>query len=288
VLTAFCDLERVPVSYDVVTWIVRAMMERDARKCSRLHVVFVPKEDGLGGFSRHWGPHDEHAARWRLWHIAIPACVLAGATVTLAPSRDFAKNSITRLDSWWWPEERSHLAAPIMSAARAGVSIPKLRASPAARRYVSEWLLSEQRPVVTLTIRRQANDQARNSSREEWSKLAAWLASSRCVVWLDDTNDALSQGRGFAELDLDLRLALYERAVMNIVGNNGPAALLWHSAAPYLRVAAGEPSDWSENLGLAQGEQVPWADQNQVLAYSPATFESMRDAFQRLEEQWKR
>lgn len=280
VLTAVYDLERGPVSYDFITWLVRAMMERAVRGCDALHVVIVPKEDGLGGFSRHWGPHDEHAARWRLWHIVIPACVLARATVSLAPARKYALR-MTNAGECWAPTERVHLAAPIMEAARRGQQIPLLGATEGARSYVRGWLASLTRPVVTLTLRRQPNDPARNADEPAWEEFGQWLATQGYeVIMLYDTHAALLEGRGYAELDIDLRLALYERAAMNVVGNNGPAALLWHSAAPYLRVAAGLPSDWGSNLGLAQGEQVPWAKRNQRLVYGPDSFSVMREAFQ--------
>jgi hypothetical protein len=277
-LTAFYDLERGPVSFDFVTWLVRALMERDARACSALHVVVVPKEDGLGGFSRNWGPHDEHAARWRLWHIVAASCPLARATLTIAHRRAQAERLCH--GAYWWPPERVHLVAPIMAAARKGVSIPLLGATEGARRYVRAWLAAVPRPVVTLTLRSQENDPARNAAVAEWAGLECWLAERGYeVVTLNDTNLALARGHGYAELDPDLRLALYERAEMNVVGNNGPAALLWHSAAPYLRVGAGIPADWGTNLGLAQGEQVPWARPGQRLVYGPDTFDVMREAF---------
>ncbi|MDZ4253983.1 MAG: hypothetical protein U1A72_15545 [Sulfuritalea sp.] len=278
-LTAFYDLEFGPVSFDFVTFLVRAMMERDRRGCDGLHVVVVPHEAGLGGFSRHWGPHDEAATRWRLWHIVVAACPLAGATVTLAATREQARKMSYRAEHSWAPEGKAHLAAPIMDAARKGTPVPRLAATEAARRYVDAWLVREGRKVVTLTMRRQSNDPARNADRAAWLALAAWLEKvGYCVVTLDDAHDALCKGRGYVELDVDLRLALYERAAMNVVGNNGLAALLWHSAAPYLRVAAGLPAEWKANIGLAQGEQIPWATRDQVLMYAPDTFEAMRAA----------
>lgn len=275
ILTAFCDLNICPVSYDFITWLVRAMLERDAQGCEGLHVVFVPKEDGLGGFARHWGPHDEAATRWRLWHICVAACPLARATVTLAPNLEYATERLPL----WISREREHLAKPLVEASRKGVKIPKLRATEAARRYIASWLKGSG-PVVTLTMRKQTNDTARNSDRGAWDQFAAWLRErGYVVVSLDDTNEALAQGRGYAELDIDLRLALYEHAEMNVVGNNGPAALLWHSDAPYMRIGSGIPADWTTNLGLAQGEQIPWAASDQRLVYAPDTFEAMRDHF---------
>ena len=52
-LTAFCDLKYCPCSFDFAVFLVRAMMERDARGCDGLHVVLVPLETGLGGFARN-------------------------------------------------------------------------------------------------------------------------------------------------------------------------------------------------------------------------------------------
>ena len=285
-LTAFYDLEHGQVSYDFITWLVRALMVKAERGCDRLHVVIVPKENGLGGFSRHWGPHDEHATRWRLWHIVIPACALAGATVSLAPSHQWAcdLNADSSRDdgSSWWPEGKAHLAKDLVAAARRGETIPVLCATEAAKRYVSGWLANERGRVITLTLRRQENDPARNADREQWNWLRALLGAKGVrVVWLDDTHLALGEGRGYAELDIDLRLALYERADLNIVGNNGPAALLWHSRAAYVRICAGMPADWTSNLGLKQGEQLPWARGYQRLAYQPDTSAAMREEIER-------
>lgn len=278
-LTAFYDLAHGPVSYDFITWLVRARMIANVAKCPLLHVVLVPNEGGLGGFSRHWGPHDEAATRWRLWHICMPAVQFVGATVTLADSR--AQADRLEIGITWRSEGKAHLARHLVEAAKKGLQIPLLSASGAARRYIADWLGSETQPVVTLTLRRQDNDTARNSDLDAHKQMADWLRARGCAVHvLGDSHIALQNGRGYAELDIDLRLALYERAAMNIVGNNGPAALLWHSAAPYLRMGAGTVADWSSNLGLAQGEQVPWARAGQRCVYAPDSFSAMREAFE--------
>ena len=281
--TAFYDLALGPVSFDFVTWLVRAMRERDKAGCGALHVVIVPKEDGLGGFSRHWGNHDAAAARWRLWRIVIGACPLAEATVTLAQSR--AQAELLRHGRFWWPEERAHMAGWMVEAARRGEAVPELRPTAAAVRYVGAWLNGEKRKVVTLSIRWQDTDYRRNTSAEDWSKFAQWLeARGYRVVVLDDANEALSSGRGYAEMDPDLRLALYQRAEMNCIGQNGPAILLWHSAAPFLYFNAALPADpyaahWEKHLGLRKGDQLPWAAANQRLVYREDTFENMTEEF---------
>src|SRR3954468_7100627 len=145
-LTAFYDLEHGPVSFDFVTWLVRAMKERDRRGCKGLPAVIVPEDRGLGGFSGNWGKHDEPSARWRLWHIVIASCPLAGATVTLAYSKAHAQQ--LRIGECWWPEGKAHFMGPLVDAARNGESIPRLRATEAARRYVAAWI--GERRLVTM------------------------------------------------------------------------------------------------------------------------------------------
>jgi hypothetical protein len=281
-LTAFYDLHHGPVSYDFVTWLVRAMMERDARGCERLHVVIVPKEDGAGGVARHWGEHDVLAVKWRLQHIVLASCPLADATVTLAASRE--QSHRLAAEPYWRPQDKAHLAGPIVELARAGKRVPYLQASGAACRYVRESLRGLKRPIVTLTLRHQATHPDRNSNRGAWEAFAAWLDHEGYdVLTLEDTNDALAEGRGYAELDPDLRLALYEHAAMNCLVSNGPGELLRFSGAPYLQfgVGLGEwRAHYEKHLALKTGEQLPWAHKDQRLVYRPDEFGVLTEEFQ--------
>lgn len=284
-LTAFLDLEFCPVSFDALVFLARARIQAAGRQ---LHVVIVPKEDGLGGFSRHWGGHDEAAARWRLWHIVIAACPLAECTVTLAATRKFAEGIFSGrapADSWW-PEGKTHFIGPIVRAARDGVKVPLFRATQAAKRYVGAHLGGGDR-VITLTLRNHHNDPARNADKVAWDKFARHLLDDgRRIVVLDDTNDALNAGRGYYEADIDLRLALYESAVMNVVGNNGPAELMKLSSAPYMAFDLPTSGDWAKHLekysAMKVGDQIPWATPNQRLVYKPSTFANLREEFERL------
>jgi hypothetical protein len=286
-LIAFYDLEHGPVSFDFVTWLVRAMKEQVECDCERLHIVIVPKENGLGGFSRNWGKHDEHAARWRLWHIMVAACPLAGATVTVASTRSQAEDMSDPPGRFWWPQGKAHFMGPLVTAARRGEAIPKLRATEAARRYVAAWLESENATgkTITLTMRKQDTDPGRNSDVGAWYELDNRIRNTGRLfpVLLDDTNEALAGGRGYAELDPDLRLALYEQAAMNFIGNNGPQELLKFSAAPYRIVGLGL-EEWREHFRkyfhMEYGQQLPWAGPQQRLVYEPDTFEVLKREFE--------
>ena len=283
-LTAFYDLEYGPVSYDFLTFLLRAMKVRDQMMLDGLHVVIVPKEDGLGGFARHWGKHDEHAARWRLWHIVVASCPLAKATVTVAATRKQAQDIASWTGAVWWPEGKAHFIGPLVEAARKGEMIPKLQATEGARRYVGQWLPDDGQKIVTLTTRHQDTSPDRNSDPEAWELFEDWLMDKNYrVINVEDSNDALGRGQGYAELDPDLRLALYERADMNCIANNGPQDLLKFSAAPYLAFGQAPTVEWQAHFRkyftLEPGEQLPWARADQRLIYKPDTFENMKAAF---------
>jgi hypothetical protein len=282
ILTAFCDLQFCPVSYDFITFLERARLERDRRKCDGLHVVLVPLDGGLAGFSRHWGKHDAASTTWRLWHIVVASCPLAGATVTVAPSRSHAERM--KDGEFWWPEKKAHFMGPLVDASRKGESIPMLRATDAAKRYVAKWL--GKRKVVTVTLRSQNTDSERNSDRESWIAFTDWLEQERGqqVIVIEDSNVALGMGEGYATLDPDLRLALYEQAVMNVIGNNGPQELLEFSEAPYIIVGLALTDGWKDHwrryFHMEPGEQLPWARKDQRMVYQPDTFEVLKKEFE--------
>lgn len=282
-LTAFYDLIHGPVSYDFVTWLVRARFIANQRGLEGLHVVIVPKEDGLGGFARHWGEHTEAATRWRLQHIVVASCPLMKATVTVAPTRDMAIRLMRSEDDTWWPEGKAHFMGPLVKASKEGAAIPRLKATDQAREYVNAWLAPYGKPVVTLTQRSQTTDPGRNTNSSEWALLADWLvAQGYKVVGLFDSHVELAGGRGYAVLSPDLRLALYEYAKVNVVGNNGPQELLKFSDAPYVAMGQALTPGWKDHFrkyfGMEVGEQLPWARDDQRLVYEPDTFENMKRA----------
>jgi hypothetical protein len=286
VLTAFCDMQFCPVSYDFATWLVRAMKARDDGGYEGLHVVLVPVENGLGHIARHWGKHDEAATMWRLWHIVIPICQFARATVALAASRwqasvlkDAANGMV------WWPEGKAHFMGPLVEASRRGEAIPRLRATAAARRYVAQWFKPDA-SIITITMRRQDTDPDRNSNLAAWKQFTESLPEKYTSICIGDSNMALGGIDIFSpELDVDMRLALYERAAMNLIGNNGPSELLKFSDCPYLSfgqaLTPGWQDHWRKYFGMQPGEQLPWARPDQRLICRPDSFEVLQEEFEK-------
>lgn len=279
VLTAVYDLRTGPIAYDFVTWLVRARLEQQRAKAEQLHVVLLPNLGGLGDFARHWGSHDAEDTRWRLWNIVMPACALANATVTLAPTRDTEQLP----EPLWYDPGKSHLLGPLVQAAREGERIPQLAPSVAAQRYANRW--ARDGHLVTITLRHNNPTDGRDSS-DAWLPFVTWLRARHFTpVIVPDTAHVLRYAEGcLAALSIDLRAALYRVARMNCFVNNGPLVLAWHTGAPYIAFNAALPEDvwrehWRTKLLLNTGDQIPWATTQQRLVYKADSLETLMSEF---------
>ena len=291
-LTAFYDLDVGPVSYDFIVFIIKAELERKRVGADCLHVVIVPGV-GPGGMRDKSGFYDQHEAKFRLWNICIPACALIGATVTLATDWVQAERLGSRSSAGVWPNDwdhqtlrtRPHLIGGIVKAAHAGTPIPRLQASEHARRTVRK--LWAGRKVVTMT-RRNTYLGDRNTSDEQWAAAAMHFADKGFAVYtIRDVSKALAQGGGFAELSIDLRMAMYQEATLNLQANNGSASLCWFSETPYLMFDAGVGETEKEWRGLFVDEGVPWgaswpwATPKQRIVYKRSTRDVIIEEFER-------
>ena len=283
-LTAFYDLEIGPVSYDFVVFLVKAELERKRIGADRLHVVIVPGA-GPGGFRDKSKFYDEHEAKFRLWNICIPACALIGASVTLAADWAQAGLLASRSGAGVWPVDwdrqtlrtRPHLVGSLITAAKVGTPIPRLQASAHARRVVRKLFAG--RSVVTMT-QRHTYLSARNTVPTEWRKAQEHISGRGfAVLDINDVGVALAKGGGFAELSIDLRMAVYQEAALNLQANNGAASLCWFSEKPYRMFDAGvgdTREEWRglfEDQGLPWGASWPWVTPHQRIVYERSTAE---------------
>lgn len=283
-LVAFLDLSVCPVSFDAVIFMAQAEMQRRAIRAERLHVVFV-------GEMRRKSQYDVAEGEWRLHNIVLPAAHLFRATHTLAMDWDQARR-IASHHAWLnWPPDwieqtlnlRHHLVGGMIKRASSGEAIARPWASEHARRKVREWMTGR---AVTMTVRDADYLSERNSDATLWGNVGRAIAERGFTVYrIGDTTRALEIGSGYAELNLDLRMAMYEHAKFNIVANCGPASLCWLSDRPYIMAGAGYPADEWDGLfveqGLPLGANWPWALPNQTLLYGKETAEQVIAEFDR-------
>ena len=169
----------------------------------------------------------------------------------------------------------------------------KFQAGPAAHQYVERWLQnryeSEQVPAfITITVRRSSyhpdrnNDEFMGAVLEQLWVRGILARTLQLVIVPDAESVGLWDGEYLpAAYDVALRLALYEKAQLNIVGDNGPAGMLFNSNANYLMIQPLLPFDggpdmrtwWRTHDGLdpEREQQFPWASKLQMILWDHPT-----------------
>ncbi len=278
-LQTFCDFRKTPISFDFVTWLVHMKLRAQRDGCERLHVVLMPKRGGRGDVGREWNEYDDAETYFRFTHIVIPACLLAGATFEISENDD-QEDVGGKFD---------HHARVLVESAHKGERIPQLTASAHARRVARDFLKIQGPRPVTITARKTPPHD--RDSGPGWTPACDWLRSKGYTpVVVHDTRDALvHMGQVFA-VDLDLRMALYQEAALNLHVNGGPVVLCWYSGAPFIQFNCALPADafrahWAKYSALEVGDQLPWATPAQRLVYGRDTFENIKAAVMAWEQQ---
>lgn len=293
-LYAFYDLAVAPVTYDFLWFLVGADLERRRRGSEAVHVVIVP--GALGGLRRENPEYESRvtpAARLaRIDSILVPACGLLPSVsgVTVASTREQAEQLANSAGVNVFPG-RYEPALPIypgpqepLRAAREHRQrIAVLRASDIDLERVDSWLAAQgcTGRVIAITLRNYGYTPERNSNMAAWAEFARTL--DRRGYWPVFVPDAeqylggappeLNEFPVFNEaaLVLGLRMALYQRAHLNLGVNNGPMGLCWlNERTRYItfkilsNAAPNTSAEYMQLLGFEIGASLPFATPSQT------------------------
>ncbi|MDX1402188.1 MAG: tetratricopeptide repeat protein [Kiloniellales bacterium] len=252
-LYAFYDLDICTVTFDFFSFLLRAELFRESNGFKRLFVVFVPgSHDGFRLMH-----HDGEASRWRMRNIHGPGCWFlrsvcgmvhcvnrpqAAAIEAANEAAIFPVGYTTRIvDSQRAIDAMidAFMFSGLVAEFVKGADIPVLSPSATAVAWVDSWLkahCSGKRPVV-MTLREARYDRLRNSNLAAWARFASELDQEKYAAVIVRDTDAVfdpvpDEIKGFAicaeaSLDVQVRLALYEAAHLNLLVNNGPLALCY-------------------------------------------------------------
>ena len=314
VLFAFYDLKVAPVTFDFLWFLAASELRRRRSGLKSIHVVIVPgPHDGVRRERDDYEMAvDPQARRARIHNILIPACrLLPSCTgLTLAASRAEAAYLRSVVARHVLPTDYEP-ALPVfagphscLEAARQGEpDIACLRAPAEELRAIDAWAKANagERRIVTLTLRRYGYMPARNSNLSAWTSFARELDASRYLpVFIPDTNDSIegmpAELREFtvfpeAAWNVALRMALYERAYVNLGVNNGPMGLAWLNARVRYATLKIETADvpqttlkFIRSFGFEPGKSLPFATPLQEWVWEDDTPDVITAAFNRLTE----
>jgi hypothetical protein len=279
---ATCDLSKVPASFDFITWLVNAEMDRRRRGApAPLLVAFV---DGTDEGFRKGDVQNLPEKRQIMDGVMRPALALFGA-------REEPGAIHGRQYHYWY--------RPITDGFRIGEEVPRVVVPLAALIQVLRQLsirgLDE--PLV-ITLRETRYSPERNSNIPAWLEFARRRRDEgHNVIFVRDTAKAHEPLEDFAtwpeaSLDLIIRAALYNAAKCNLIVANGPAELLQFSDWPFIEIKPSAEIDplrpvsmgeswWQRFGGITPPESFPWLGKHQLTVWKRDTIDVLENAWLR-------
>ncbi len=306
-LFAFYDIDSLPISFDFIWFLAAAEVNMKSLGLDHIYLIIVRGRHG--GVNAIKGAYDEvidtSGRIWRLENVVLPSVHLFPAITgyALIGSRREALLWLQRAIHTY--PERSKISTHPLSAtykyvmaARTQFSATGPRASVQGLRYVDAWLeriASERRPVV-MTLRQYRWLPERNNDLAAWSAFARRCeAQGFAPIFVPDTDQAmevpaweLAEFPVFAEAswNLGLRMAIYERAFVNMFPSTGPSTLcMLSSKCPYLLFKILIPdyretdATLLEERGIAIGKQLPFAAPYQRITWREDLFSDLAEEF---------
>lgn len=312
VLQFVYDLSTSSLTFDFASYLAAVEIERRLRGLESIEVIFVPgPKDG----AREETPEYEaalnvQARMWRLRHMLIPMLSFLPTIngFTVCRDREHAESVVTNDPKRIYPGDyrvflpRQPDKKIIHDHARAGVPIwPMFRAPEHARRLVRQFLdtYAKGRKPIVITLRNYPYTPQRNSRNADWLAFADGLDRSRyAVIFVNDSETVtgpppidFSRHLVFdlASVNLELRLALYEAAWLNMALLHGPTELCWYGEQTrYLFfIQVGSAAVQSEQALIQNGHRVgadlDFAKPYQHIVWEVDALEALQREFSEME-----
>lgn len=312
-LQFFYDLAASPVTFDFASYLAAAEVERRERKLRAINVIFVlgPKAGVRKELADYEAAIDIPARLARLRNILVPMLAFLPSVkgYAVCGSREQAAAIIAADTNKICPSDyrvylpRQPAKKDIFEYARAGLPVwPLLRATDAGKRFVGDFLAREGkgRKAVVITLRNYGYSPERNSRNADWIAFADSLDPAVFVpIFVHDTETSMREppadfGRHVvchaASWNLEIRMALYEAAWLNMALMHGPMELCWYNenARYVLFMTVSTASINTEASLIANGHRLgvdlEFAKPYQRLVWGRDNLPALMDAFAAMEK----
>jgi len=308
VLYAFYDLSVAYPTFDILGFICLAEMTRIKKNLQSIKFIIVYPERNYSNLELlPLMPAQEQS--WRVKNILFPSCFLLPSCsgVDLCSDRNKARQ-VLETEPHIFPEQYS-LDTPVaawkfnlvIDKARSGESIDVLRSTPQALGLIDMWAKQNNphhKKIIAITMRESSVQQLRNSNLPEWLQFAESLDRAKFLpVFVRDLEESFNAEKlspnclefNECSLNLELRMALYERSYINLGVNNGPAHLwVFNQNCRYLmfkQITEGYPhsSEASfKNRDFEIGGHFPGAAPHQKFIWKDDSFAVINNEFKHL------
>jgi len=276
-LNVYYDLKYCPITFDFTSFLVTSNAIRQSIGYKTMGVTIV-----CDGF-RKQSPRDLETTieqkRWRVSHILskLPFLIpeVDSVTVTDSPLSGIQFPAFpggyppAPGTSWEFP----YLTSEFIQFYNTDINLRPFRSSEGAKKLINNLFDDN---VITISLRNSKFVPERNSNLDEWYKVYQELKKKKFRPIVIPCFDDYMGDKTFAKydweifdpavIDVDLRLALYEKAFDNLCINNGPSTLITQSDCRYKYfkfVTEGikntEPSHHKALFGINPGENHAFA-----------------------------
>jgi hypothetical protein len=307
----FLDLASFRATWDIIAFLILARIKATNKET---HIIIIPDINEITEINpaKEKGALEKNAKKIRVDNIIKPTLELIegfNPKITFLNNRNELDNYINvdpeyKFPNYAHPGEIIKWYPPQKEINKLFLNEKKFYSVKADIHY--KELLNEyikinniKKKIITITLRQSSFNKSKNSSMDDWIKLYYYLESANYFpIILDDFENLCINKKNhklnslnkyeYANIDLRMRLALYEKSYLNISVNNGPVSLLVYSRrCNYIIfkhfVDDPESSSSLENNiktnGLQFGEQYPFATKKQKIIWS------QNDNFEYLKEE---
>lgn len=281
-LRFFYDLDVAPITFDFVSYLAGAELERRRQGLDAIEVIFVPgRSQGVRGeFAEYDSVVNAESRNWRIRNLLLPILALLPSVkgYRICASRDEA-DGLTQGSAVFPADYRVFLPRYpakrlVHDLAAAGVAVLPMMRAPAHARHIADSFIARVargRKAVVVTMRQYGYTPARNSKVDVWKAFADGLdPAAYVVIFVPDTEAVMRADYTrigdhpmceAAAWNIEVRMALYEAAWLNMGVMQGPMELCWYNdAARYLIFLNVGNSDVSTEAIIAESGQPLYRD----------------------------
>jgi hypothetical protein len=275
------DLSVSPITFDFASYLAAAEVERRLRGFEGIDVILIPgPKDGVREETAEYEQTvDRDARQSRVRQMLLPTLSFLPTVRGVAVCADRTQAAVLLSDDprRIYPSDY-HLSLPrnpdkavIHEHARSGVAIwPMFRATAQASKLVADFFAREVkgRRAVVITLRNYGYTPQRNSRNQDWLDFADSLDPAvYAVIFVHDAETFMGPAPldfsrhivcDAASANLEIRMALYEAAWLNMALMAGPTELGWYNErARYLYfIAVGSAAVQTEAALILNGHRV--------------------------------
>jgi hypothetical protein len=289
-LHVYYDTRLAPITFDFGSYLVIADAYRQKLGLEQMSIHLI--RSAFRNKTLREQDYSDETKEWRFNHILIPLTSLLPSIKSV----EWTKNGPTSIElpsfpATYPPRNKDelkfsipYLSNELLKYKDKNIELRPYTAKNVAINLIKTFVDTEHKNVITISLRTSNQQQERNSNLAEWYKIYLWLIDNGYEVYIIPDFEDVMGNKNYtiydwkilipAVFDLNLRMATYSIANLNLGVLNGVLVPLFHSKYPYLifkpniETIHQTTKKWlNEIFGISENENFWWAGKSQYLSW---------------------